>query len=118
MHRDKLKSKPTNKAYTDGLTNIDWSVGKEDREAAREAEDVAKAARQADRGQAMQIIRDVEPFIEPIHGKVIGGNAAKREFMRREGVIDCGDERPKVKKQERDPVGPDVRRAIEKLESR
>lgn len=118
MHRDKLKTIPTNKAYTDGLAGIDWSIGKDDREAARRAEDAAKATRMANRGQGGQIIRDIDPFLDPIHGKVIGGNAAKREFMKREGVIDCGDERPKVKKQERDPVGPDIQRAIAELESR
>ncbi len=118
MHKDKLKTRASNKAYKDGLNGIDWSVGREDREAAREVEDAAKAVRQANRGQGMQIIRDIDPFIEPIHGKVIGGNAQKREFMKKEGVIDCGNERPKTRPQKRDPVGPDIKKAIEQLESR
>ena len=113
MHKDKLKTRASNRAYKDGLDAIDWSVGREDREAAREAEGAAKATRHANRGQGMQIIRDIEPFVEPIHGKVIGGNAAKREFMRREGVVDVGDERMKTREQKRDPVGPDIQRAFE-----
>ena len=65
-----------------------------------------------------QIIKDAEPFIDPIEGKVIGGNRQKREFMRKHEVIDVGNERMETKKKELPPVAEDLKRAWSEVESR
>lgn len=114
MHKDKLKTSAPNKAYKDGLAAIDWSVGRKEREAAKRAQKAKKAAERS----KLQVIKDIDPFIDPIEGKVIGGNRQKREFMKRHGVIDIGDERIQQRKTLRPAVGPDIKRAIEELQRR
>lgn len=118
-HKDKLRTSPANKAYTDGLKGIDWSVGREEREDERVARKKAQAAAaEKETMRGTQIIRDIEPFIDPIEGKVISGNRQKREFMRRHGVVDVGNERGQNKQHARPDLAPDIKRAYEELKDR
>lgn len=110
-HKDKLKSFTSGKAYRKGLAEIDWSIGRKEREAER----AARKPQETKRPGGIQIMKDIEPFIDPIEGKIIGGNRQKREFMRRHGVIDCGDERMETKKQARPDLKVDIALAIEEL---
>lgn len=73
------------------------------------------------RVQRLQIIGDIEPFVSPIDGKVVGGRKQKRDHMRAHDVIDTGDEpiyqdkyrkRPQVNERE---VAQDVKEAFERL---
>ena len=115
-HKDKLRTSPANQAYIDGLKNIDWSIGREEREAERAARKAKNAQAKQGASTGCQIGKDIEPFIDPIEGKVIGGNRQKREFMKRHGVIDVGNERGENKKHERPALAPDIRRAYEELQ--
>ncbi len=117
MAEHKITTRPVTSAYIEGLAGIDWSVGRAERDAARAEREAGRTAYRG-KGQGIQVVPDIAPFIEPIEGKVIGGNRQKREFMRHHGVIDTGDERVKENKPQRDAVGPDIKRAIEELESR
>lgn len=50
--------------------------------------------------KSAMIMPDIDPFVSPIDKSVIGGRAARREHMRKHGVIDVGNEKlkPGIKK--------------------
>jgi len=115
MHKDKLKTSPTNKAYTNGLKNIDWSIGREEREA-QEAKRKAANRKLAAAKYQHQIMPDIQPFIDPIDGNEITSRRQKREFMRKHDVIDVGNEKPRPpRRQALPPVSEDIKRALQEL---
>ena len=62
------------------------------------------------------IIPDIEPYISPIDGKVIGSRSRHRDHMREHNVVEAGTEPlPDRPKSDNEPqgVGADIKRAIE-----
>ena len=69
------------------------------------------------RNRSYQIMPDMQPFVSPIDGKVVGGRAQRREHMRVHDVIEVGNERLSSPK----PVQPkniafDIARAYDELD--
>ena len=88
----------TSRAYRENYAAIDWS---------QPVAQPPKAPRSQRR--AFHIVKDIEPFISPITGEVIGSRTSRREHMRQHDVIEVGNEKPKP----RQPVPlPDVRHDI------
>ena len=52
----------------------------------------------AERGQALTIIKDIEPYKNVIDRKVIGGRRQHREFLREHGVVEAGNEPVKAQR--------------------
>lgn len=73
---------------------------------------------------APQIIRDIQPYrtvAADVDGKqkMIGSRREHQEFLRRNDLIEVGNEMPKPKGQKLDlTTGADVKRAIEELKSK
>ena len=67
------------------------------------------------------IMSDIEPYQNIIDGKPVGGRRQHREFLKRHGVEEVGNEkiynRPKPEHKPKG-VGMDIKRAIEELNSR
>lgn len=65
---------------------------------------------------AFQVMGDIEPFISPIDGSIVGSRSTYRQHMKHHGVIDVGNERlPQRKGYEPKGVGQDIKRAWDSL---
>ena len=71
-------------------------------------------------GNRLQIMFDVEPFVDVSmgEGEIITSRRHLKEFEKRNGVVQIGDEKPTADKPEKPPVMPDILKAIEQIESR
>ncbi|HKJ74536.1 MAG TPA: hypothetical protein VKA19_10505 [Alphaproteobacteria bacterium] len=69
------------------------------------------------RARGHQIMPDIEPFVSPIDGNVVGGRAQKREHMRVHDVIEVGNEKLSTRKMP-DPknIASDIVRSYDQLE--
>lgn len=61
------------------------------------------------------IVRDIEPYRSVVDGSIVTSRSHHRAHLRQHGVVEIGNERIEPKRQELDPVGPDIKRAIEEL---
>lgn len=62
------------------------------------------------------VMRDIEPFVSPVDGKVVSSRSAKREHMRRHDLEEVGNERLKPKKYE--PLPPVTQTMVEEFKRR
>lgn len=53
------------------------------------------------RGNGLQVIRDVDPYRSMRTGEMIGGRRQHREHLRQHGLVEVGNEMPKVDQPDR-----------------
>ena len=88
-----------------------------ERQVARSKELAAKCSRLS----SPQVIRDIEPFRNvAVDGAVISSRSAKREMMKRNDLIELGNEKRVTQRQikRRTPVVQSIKRALQELRSR
>jgi hypothetical protein len=65
--------------------------------------------------KGLQVIPDIEPFVSPVSGEVIGGRRQRRDHMRAHELIEVGNEKIRPRKPEPvPPAGPDVKLALQR----
>lgn len=68
-----------------------------------------------------QTMRDIEGYVSPIDGKWVGSRSQHREHMKRHGVIELGNEKPKLKPFEatipRESLRREMRNNLERMKS-
>jgi hypothetical protein len=66
---------------------------------------------------APMIMRDLEPYRSPLDGSMVTSRSQHRAHMRQHGVIEMGNERPRMQRQDvaLPSVGADIKRAMGKL---
>ena len=68
-----------------------------------------------------RVMRDIEGYQSPIDGKWIGSRSEHREHMKRHGVIELGNEKPKLGKFEakipRESLRQEMRMQLERMKS-
>ena len=105
MHQDKLRTSPVSREFIEGFNDIDWSGVRESIKADRPV-----------KKPGIQIIHDIEPFISPCDGKIVGSRMQRREHNKRHGVVDIGDDRGQCNDRPvLDRAGPDIKAAIDSL---
>lgn len=66
-----------------------------------------------------QPMRDIEGYVSPIDGKWIGSRSQHREHMKRHGVIELGNEKPKPIERSipRESIRAEIKNQVERMKS-
>lgn len=79
------------------------------------------ARKHAGTGSGPQIMRDISPYRNVIDGKEIGSRSTHREFLKRNNVVEVGNEKPKLAPRSLPPVPglrQDIARTLRELKGR
>jgi len=97
----------TTKAYRANYDLIEWKPLQRRPGLAREA-----------RARGPYFIPDIEPYVSPLDGSVVGSRSHHRDHMRAHGVVEAGTDKPKPTTVKPLPdVRQDIREAYEMLKA-
>lgn len=66
----------------------------------------------------LHVVPDIDPYKSMVTGERIKGRSHHREHIRQHGLVEVGNEKVERKVKEMPSVVPDIKRAIEELNSR
>ena len=97
----------TSRAFRENYNAIEWKPIPEWRKR------ITEPAR-----RGLYVVPDIQPYVSPLDGSVVGGRRQHRDHMRAHGVVEVGNEKPKPNRPKPLPdVRQDIRESFEMLKA-